>query len=314
MQPSIEVTNLVKKFGSRTAVNGISFTVSVREHEVFGLLGPNGAGKSTTIAMLSNLLTFDEGSIRIAGYDIGKDSARIKPLIGLAPQEVALYPSLSAWDNLVFFGHIYKLKGGFLKKRVQEALALVGLSDRARDILSTFSGGMKRRINIAAALIHSPKILFLDEPTVGIDPQSRNFIFEQVEQLKKYMTIIYITHYMEEAQRLCDRVAIIDEGKIVANDTPKGLMSLLGGGVILTELGAKFSDALFPLIQNITSVSEAMRDSSGLITIKTNDTRHALLELVKLCETHQAEIVSLEVLEQNLESVFLHLTGKRLRD
>ena len=310
--PTIEVTNLVKKYGSRTAVNGVSFTVW--ENEIFGLLGPNGAGKTTTVAMLSSLLQPDEGTIRIAGYDIRKDSARIKPLIGLAPQDVALYPSLSAWDNLVFFGNIYKLKGGLLKKRVQEALALVGLSDRAHDTLSTFSGGMKRRLNIAAALIHSSKILFLDEPTVGIDPQSRNFIFEQIAALKKDMTIIYITHYMEEAQRLCDRVAIIDEGNIVALDTPKGLMSLLSGGVILIELGAQSIDALFVLIQNIPSVVCASRDNGRLITIETKDTRRALLELVKLCEAHQAEIVSLEVLEQNLESVFLHLTGKRLRD
>lgn len=309
---AIEVHNLVKKYGSRTAVNGISFRVQA--NEVFGLLGPNGAGKTTTVAMLSGLLQPDEGTIHIAGFNMQKERARIKPLIGLAPQEIALYPSLSAWDNLIFFGKIYKLKGGFLKKRIQEVLALVGLSERAHDAVSTFSGGMKRRLNIAAALIQSPKILLLDEPTVGVDPQSRNFIFEQVAQLKKGMTILYITHYMEEAQKLCDRVAVIDEGKIIALDTPSGLIRLLGGGVIRIELNEQAVGALLPRIQQVPAVSSASHGIGGLITIETKDTKRALAELIKLCEVCEADIVSMEVLEQNLESVFLHLTGKHLRD
>ena len=308
----IEIIGVVKKYGDRVAVNGVSF--SVQEGEIFGLLGPNGAGKTTTISILATLLPPDGGQVTIGGYDLVRETSQIKPLIGFVPQELALYPTLSAWDNLAFFGRIYGLRGTALKERIAAVLDLVGLRDRARDAVHTFSGGMKRRLNIAAGLIHRPCVLFLDEPTVGVDPQSRNFIFEHIERLKaEGMTILYTTHYMEEAERLCDRVAIMDEGRILALDTPKGLIGLLGGGVIHVGVTADAIEALLPAIHALPHV-RAASSQDGRLKIEIIDARPALLELIVLCSARDVPILSLEVLEPNLESVFLHLTGKRLRD
>jgi len=308
----IEVNGLVKRYGHRVAVNGVSF--SVQEGEIFGLLGPNGAGKTTTISILATLLPLDEGKVSILGYDLVQEADRIKPLIGFVPQELALYPTLSAWDNLAFFGRIYGLRGKLLKERIAAVLELVGLQDRAKDAVRTFSGGMKRRLNIAAGLIHQPRILFLDEPTVGVDPQSRNFIFEHIERLKaEGMTIIYTTHYMEEAERLCDRVAIMDEGRILALDTPKGLIGLLGGGVIHIEVAEENIEDVMHAIRNLPHVRAASSQGRRL-KVETNAARPALLELIELCNARDVPILSLEMLEPNLESVFLHLTGKHLRD
>jgi len=308
----IEIAGLVKKYGDRVAVNEVSF--HVHEGEIFGLLGPNGAGKTTTISILATLLPPDEGQVIISEYDLQRETGRIKPLIGFIPQELALYPALSAWDNLAFFGRIYGLRGMALKERITAVLNLVGLWERAGDAVRTFSGGMKRRLNIAAGLIHQPRILFLDEPTVGVDPQSRNFIFEHIERLKaEGMTILYTTHYMEEAERLCDRVAIMDEGRILALDTPIGLISLLGGGVIHLGTATEAIEDLLPAIRALPHVRDASSQGSRL-KIETSAARPALLELIELCNARDVPILSLEVLEPNLESVFLHLTGKRLRD
>ena len=308
----IEINGLVKKYVDRVAVNGVSFCV--QDGEIFGLLGPNGAGKTTAISILATLLPPDGGQATIGGYDLVRETSQIKPLIGFVPQELALYPTLSAWDNLAFFGRIYGLRGTALKERIVVVLDLVGLRDRAGDAVRTFSGGMKRRLNIAAGLIHQPRVLFLDEPTVGVDPQSRNFIFEHVERLKaEGMTIIYTTHYMEEAERLCDRVAIMDEGRILALDTPKGLIGLLGGGVIHVGVAADAIEALLPAIHALPHV-RAASSQDGRLKIEISDARPALLELIELCSARDVPILSLEVLEPNLESVFLHLTGKRLRD
>ncbi len=317
----IEVNGLVKRYGARTAVDGVSFRVG--EGEVFGLLGPNGAGKTTTISILSGLLPPDGGETSIAGYDLAREANRIKPLIGLVPQELALYPTLGAYDNLAFFGRVYGLRGKVLERRIAEVLELAGLRERAREAVETFSGGMKRRLNIAVGLVHSPRILFLDEPTVGVDPQSRNFIFDHVEKLKSEgMTIIYTTHYMEEAERLCDRVAIIDEGRVLALDTTRALVGLLGGGVIRVGMAAESVEAMLPLMRALPGVSavssvnfnrgETVAD--GRLKIETGEARSALLEVIQLCNARDASVLSLEVLEPNLESVFLHLTGKRLRD
>ncbi len=312
LHPMIEIHDIVKKYGDRVAVNKVSFCV--REGEIFGLLGPNGAGKTTTISILAALLFPDEGQVVIGGYDLGQETSRIKPLIGFVPQELALYPTLSAWDNLAFFGRIYGLRGTALKERIAAVLDLVGLRDRAGDAVRTFSGGMKRRLNIAAGLIHQPRILLLDEPTVGVDPQSRNFIFEHVERLKaEGMTILYTTHYMEEAERLCDRVAIMDEGRILALDTTQALLGLLGGGVIYVRLAGEAVETLLPSILALPHV-QAISAQDGRIKIETKDTHPALQELIELCISRDVAILSLEVLEPNLESVFLHLTGKRLRD
>ncbi|MBP8292833.1 MAG: ATP-binding cassette domain-containing protein, partial [Caldilineaceae bacterium] len=229
-QAILSANHLVKKYGDHTAVNDVSFTIE--EGEVFGLLGPNGAGKSTTIAMLSGLFPPTGGDAAIGGCDVVKQLAQVKHLIGVVPQDLALYPTLSGRENVTFFGQLYGLHGKALRERVDEVLGYVGMTERAKDAVKTYSGGMKRRINLAAGLVNHPRLLFLDEPTVGVDPQSRNHIFESVERLNREqgMTLLYTTHYMEEAERLCHRVGIIDRGKLIALDTPRALIGRLGGG------------------------------------------------------------------------------------
>ena len=310
--PLIEIKGLVKKYGERVAVQGVSF--SIEEGEIFGLLGPNGAGKTTTLSILSTLFPPDQGQVTVIGYDIVREAKEVKRLIGSVPQELALYPTLSAWDNLAFFGRIYGLRGANLKGRIASVLALVGLTDRATEAVQTFSGGMKRRLNIAAGLVHQPRILFLDEPTVGVDPQSRNFIFDHVERLRaEGMTIVYTTHYMEEAERLCDRVAIMDEGRILALDTTKGLIDMLGGGVIYLGLPQASLESLQPAIRALSHVLTVAQEENRF-KIETSNAHLALLELIELCNARNISILSLEMLEPNLEGVFLHLTGKKLRD
>jgi len=218
---------LRKAFGDSTAVDGVSF--SIGEGEIFGLLGPNGAGKTTTIRMLSTVLRADEGDVTIGGSSVSADADAVRKIIGVCPQELALYPELSANDNLVFFGRMAGLGGREAKETARENLETVGLADRAKDKVDNFSGGMKRRVNIAVALMNRPKMLFLDEPTVGIDPQSRNHIFDTVESLRdEGMTVLYTTHYMEEADRLCDRVGVIDHGRLIALGTPRELKARIG--------------------------------------------------------------------------------------
>jgi ABC-2 type transport system ATP-binding protein len=308
----IRVEGLVKRYGPRTAVGGLSFTIGAGE--IFGLLGPNGAGKSTTLSMLATLFAPDEGSITIAGFDAVREPAKVRPLIGFVPQDLALYPALSARDNLVFFGRIYGLRGKDLDVRVDSVLDLVGLKDRAADAVRTFSGGMMRRLNLAAGLVHGPKVLYLDEPTVGVDPQSRNFIFEHVLELRKQgLTILYTTHYMEEVERLCDRAAIVDEGRLLALDSPKRLIQDLGEGLLVVGLPGEVLASLGSSVEALRHVGKvAQRD--GKLHIETKNVNQALLELLDLCGARGIRLTSLEVLEPSLESVFLRLTGKRLRD
>jgi ABC-2 type transport system ATP-binding protein len=308
----IQIDGLVKRYGERAAIDGLS--LSIMEGEVFGLLGPNGAGKSTLIAILTGLIAPDEGSVKVDDLDLKTEPDRIKPLIGFVPQDLALYLTLSARDNLAFFGRIYGLKGRALEDRISWALGLANLSDRARDPVRTFSGGMQRRLNIAVGLIHKPRVLLLDEPTVGVDPQSRNFIFAHVEKLKEEgMTVLYTTHYMEEAERLCDRVAIVDSGKILALDTPSGLVGTLGAGIIRADFSREHAELLAPFIASLPHMISAARDE-GRLTIETRDARLAVAEFIGLCTSHDITMLSLELLQPNLESVFLHLTGKRLRE
>jgi ABC-2 type transport system ATP-binding protein len=314
MAPSviIELKGLVKKYEDRAAVNGVN--LSIFEGELFGLLGPNGAGKSTTLSILATLLDPDGGEVRICGHHLHREAGHIRPLIGFVPQDLALYPTLSAQDNLTFFGRIQGLQGTLLRERVASVLALAGLTDRANDAVRTFSGGMKRRLNIAVGLIHQPRVLFLDEPTVGVDPQSRNFIFEHVEELKAQgMTLLYPTHYMEEVERLCDRVAIMDKGQVLVVDSPKGLIGLLGGGIIYAAFPSDSIESLLPSIQGLPHVRTASPQDARM-KIETTHSNLALLALIDLCSKRNVPILSLEVLEPNLESVFLHLTGKRLRE
>ena len=319
----LEASGLVKKFGDFVAVNDVSFTME--EGEVFGLLGPNGAGKSTTISMLTCLYPPNEGDMRIFGHDVVKDASNVKKLIGVVPQDIALYPTLSARDNLGFFGEMYGLKGRDLKERVATVIDYVAMGERAKDAIKTYSGGMKRRINLAAGLVHSPKLLFLDEPTVGVDPQSRNHIFESVERLNKEqgMAILYTTHYMEEAERLCDRVGIIDRGKIVAMDTPKNLIGMLGGGLIQVGLERE-DEELRKAVSDLSEVRsagfapqvETEDEKSTKVVLKVEARTHAnaaLVQLIQLFNKKDVQMLSLETLEPNLETVFLHLTGKSLR-
>jgi ABC-2 type transport system ATP-binding protein len=313
MPTIVEAVGLTKRYpgASAPAVDAISFTVN--EGEIFGLLGPNGAGKTTLISILSCLAAPDGGSAQVGGCDVVRDQNAVKRMIGLVPQELALYPSLSAHQNLLCFGGLYGLRGAELRANISRVLAMVGLADRANDRVETLSGGMKRRINIAAGLLHSPRVLFLDEPTVGVDPQSRNFIFEGIEALRRAgMTMLYTTHYMEEAQRLCDRVAIIDQGRVIALDTPKTLMNAHGGVVSLAVEGGDADAAARTLaeVEGITGASAA----DGRILVQSQNPAAILGRVVEVATGAGVQIRAVEILEHNLESVFLDLTGRRLRD
>ena len=322
----LEVENLSKNFGERAAVREISFDVA--EGEVFGLLGPNGAGKTTAISMLTGVLEPTAGTARIGGFDILKDPLEVKKLIGLVPQDLALYPTLSARANLLFFGSLYGLRGRELNDRVDDVLEVVALADRQNDPVDKYSGGLKRRVNIAAGLVHHPRLFFLDEPTVGVDPQSRNHIFESVLKLNRErgMTIIYTSHYMEEVELLCNRVAIIDEGKIIALDTIKNLVAMLGGGVV--QVGLRQANQA--VIQQITSLpavravtalpvpipagAEAAPADAALLKIEAVHSQQAVINVIQFLNENNLQMTSLEILEPNLEGVFLHLTGRKLRE
>ena len=336
MPPILEASHLVKKYGELLAVDDVSF--SVEEGEIFGLLGPNGAGKSTTIAMLSGLFRPSAGTARIGGLDVVKDLGRVKQLIGVVPQDLALYPTLTGRENVTFFGELYGLHGKELHQRVDEVLGYVGMVERAKDPVNAYSGGMKRRINLAAGLVNRPRLLFLDEPTVGVDPQSRNHIFESVERLNREqgMAVLYTTHYMEEAERLCARVGIIDRGKLIALDTPRQLIAQLGGGIIRVGVPLQ-DDCVCQGVASLPAVAAANWAVPGLVPVdgdkrvdasspgpaalgrpvlkvEAREGSDALVQVINYLNQRGVPILSLEVLEPNLETVFLHLTGKSLRD
>ena len=294
----ISVEGLRKSFGKNVAVDGVSF--AIEQSEIFGLLGPNGAGKSTTIGMMVGALAPDTGSVRILDTDPSEPGAR--KLVGLAPQALAIYEDLTAEENLRFFGALYDLDSATLRSRTDWALDLAGLGDRRKDAVKTFSGGMKRRLNIACALVHEPKVVFLDEPTVGVDPQSRNYIFDSVEKLRDSgVTILYTTHYMEEAQRLCDRVAIMDQGRVLAMGTVDELIGKYGGdSLVIAELMAPPADpAIF---------GGQLHDSTVRIPSAA-----PFKEVARIAEMG-LEMSSLRIDRPDLESVFLSLTGRSLRD
>ncbi len=321
--PIVEARNLTKRYGDLVAVNDISF--SIQAGEVFGLLGPNGAGKSTAISVMTCLFPPTSGQVSVGGHDVVREADQVKRMIGVVPQDLALYPTLSARDNLIFFGEMHGLGGQTLKQRVDDALACVALSDRAHSPVQTLSGGMKRRVNLAAGLVNNPTMLFLDEPTVGVDPQSRNHIFETVERLNRErgMTVLYTTHYMEEAERLCHRIAIIDHGRIIALDTPRNLIDMLGGGIIHIGM-AQADEALaaaagqLPAVKAATFLPVAPSDdgapSRRVLKVEARNASDALIQVIQLFSDRRADMLSVETLEPNLESVFLHLTGKSLRD
>ncbi len=308
----LEVRALKKAYGKIVAVDGVSLRAG--SAETIGLLGPNGAGKTTTVSMIAGLFPPDSGEVLIDGSPLRGDTDPVKGKIGLVPQNIALYDELTALDNLTFLGALYDLHGAVLKRAIVEALDLVGLSDRAKDKVRTFSGGMKRRLNLAAALLHDPQILLLDEPTVGVDPQSRNAIFDNLETLKKRgKTLVYTTHYMEEAERLCDRIIIIDHGKVIANDTLHGLHRMLPvTNILAIELENTNGFKPEPLLALPEVVSADVRE--GVLRVGVHSlTTGAVVILRWLAENgHAYQHVASE--RPDLETVFLTLTGRSLRD
>lgn len=308
----VEVRDLVKRFGELAAVDDVSF--AIEQGEIFGLLGPNGAGKTTTISMISCLIDPTAGSITVDGNQVATAPGAVKSALGVVPQEIALYPTLSAQENLAFWGQMYGLSGSALKHAVAEALELAGLADRAKERVEKYSGGMKRRINIAAGILHKPKVLLMDEPTVGIDPQSRNHILETVKQLNASgMTVLYTSHYMEEVEYLCDRIAIMDHGKVIASGTLNELRDVVGGMDVVDVKVTEVTDGVLEQVREIDGVKQADR-TDGAIQVLTPSSGSVLGKLVATLECEGAHVTSITVTEPNLESVFLHLTGKSLRD
>lgn len=314
MKNILEVQNLMKDYGNFIAVKGISF--DIREGEIFSLLGPNGAGKTTTISMLSTLYAPTSGDAMIAGHSIVKEPMKVRNTIGVVPQDLALYEDLTARENLMFWGQMYGLNGSSLKNRVDEVLGQIGLMDKAKDRVKTYSGGMKRRVNIGVGLLHKPKVLFMDEPTVGIDPQSRRAILDTVKDLNKQgMTVLYTTHYMEEAEELSNRVGIIDHGELIAIGTQKELTKQVGETETLILHISENDDpiALATAFKSIKEVLEAnVLDHE--ISVITPSAKDVLASVVSKANERGIKIHSIDIREPNLEAVFLHLTGRELRD
>jgi ABC-2 type transport system ATP-binding protein len=308
----LEVKSLIKRYGKLTAIDGVTFRVG--QGETIGLLGPNGAGKTTTVSIIAGLMSPDSGEVLIEGRPVTSDTDPVKLKIGLVPQDMALYDKLSARDNLTFFAALYSLTGAKVKQAIGEALTLVGLSDRAQDKVETFSGGMKRRLNLAAALLHDPQILLLDEPTVGVDPQSRNAIFENLETLKKRgKTLVYTTHYMEEAERLCDRIVIIDHGKVIADDTLQGLHRLLPiSNVIAIELDNV--DGFKP--EQLLTLPEVKSSElqEGTLRVGVRDLPAGANSILQWLAKNGHSYHHVVSERPDLETVFLTLTGRSLRD
>jgi ABC-2 type transport system ATP-binding protein len=305
---AVNVKNLTKKFGNLTAVDGISF--SIEEGEIFGLLGPNGAGKTTTISMLSTLLSPTSGEASVNSFEISKSQDSVRHSIGIVFQDPTLDDELTAYENLDFHGRLYGVPSEVRKKKIIELLNLVELEERKDSLVKTFSGGMKRRLEIARGLLHEPKVLFLDEPTLGLDPQTRNKLWEYIERLnrEKNLTIILTTHYMEEADKLCNRVAIIDHGKIIAIDKPENLKNNIGGDVITIET------------QKATELSKVFnkigpsKAHDGSLTISISHADKKVAGLVELAEKSKIKIDSIMIHKPSLEDVFLYYTGRTIRE
>jgi len=306
--------DVVKKYDTVTTVNHLTF--AIEEGEIFGLLGPNGAGKSTSIHMLSGLLAPTFGEISLSGYSITKHPLEVKRRIGLVPQELAIYEELTARENMNFFAKLYGLRGKLLKERVDEALQFVGLLERANDKPITFSGGMKRRLNIACAIMHRPKLIIMDEPTVGIDPQSRNHILESVRELNRLgSTIIYVSHYMEEVEAICTRIGIIDKGKLLAFGTKEELISQSGQEERLVFDVNRSDESVLREMNEHPGVKQAeMDESCSSIVVLVKQSSSVLQDLLFILQNHHIALRKLTRVEPNLESLFLQLTGRTLRD
>ena len=308
----LEVENLTKKYQDKTVVDHVNF--SLHEGEAYGLLGPNGAGKSTIISMIFGLVRLDEGMVKVAGVDAWQKPLVAKRTLGYVPQEVALYGDLSAKENLMFWGRMYDVNGTPLKHRVEQVLDIVGLTERSGDKVDTFSGGMKRRINIAAALLHEPKVLIMDEPTVGIDPQSRTYILETIKELNAQgITVIYTSHYMEEVEFLCNRIGVIDHGKLIAEGTLQELRSIVGevGQVNFVLRGTR--EGFLDSVRALPQVMQATLQDDRLV-VTSAEPANALAAVAGILAAMGVELQKVDIQEPNLEAVFLHLTGRALRD
>ncbi len=305
----IELKEVSKSYDQIKALNKVSF--SVESGDFFGFLGPNGAGKSTTLNILSTLLKADEGEIIIDGVNIKDDASQIKRKIGFVPQEISLYEELSALDNLTFWGGLYGVSGKDLSDRIDDALNMAGLWDRRKDAIKSYSGGMKRRINIIGSILHDPKILLLDEPTVGIDPQSRNRIFELIEGLNHSgFTIVYTTHYMEEVERLCDKIAILDNGEIVASGTLAELKQMGKKGELL-----QLEVSHLPVkLQSVLIQKYDLSIDGTQLEVKYSKLTDDISSLFAFLKENNVSVNNLKTMQPNLESIFLELTGKNLRD
>ncbi len=309
---SVTIRGLHKSYGDQHALRGID--LEFREGEIFGLLGPNGAGKTTLVYILATLRSFDEGAVTVCSYALPKKSQQVRESVGIVPQELAVYDEFTARRNLLYFGGLYGIPSKTLKERIAQALQLVGLTDHADKRVATFSGGMKRRLNLAAGLLHRPRLLLLDEPTVGVDPQSRHRIFEAIRQLSREvgMTILYTTHYMEEAEDLCDRLAILDHGTLVACDTVPALLRSLGPAVVRIEFEESMPLAESRLLAQpcFSSVSTA----DGVLQVGTEQPEEALRALLEFARQDGLHIRDIQVRPPSLQELFLQLTGSDLRD
>ena len=309
---AIKIDGLTKRFGNFIAVDNIN--INIKEGEIYGLLGPNGAGKSTTIGIMCGLLKPTNGKIEILGVDVTKSMKNQNKLIGLVPQEIALYGELTAYENLKFFGQLYNLKGRELEESIDRVLDFIGLQEVKKKVANTFSGGMKRRLNIGCALIHSPKIVIMDEPTVGIDPQSRNHILQSVKKLNESgVTVIYTTHYMEEVEFICNKIAIIDKGKVIAEGTKEELKNIVSDTNKLV-ISVNYIDKLN--LNNLKSIKgvRSVEIVDGKLEITSSKEINNLNEILMELSKEDIEILGIEKKEINLETIFLALTGRKLRD
>jgi ABC-2 type transport system ATP-binding protein len=315
---AIDVLDLYKDYGDLHALQGV--TLHAEAGEVLALLGPNGAGKSTLISILAGLLEPTRGTAAVMGHSVTGDSQAARASLGVVPQDIALYPDLSARENLLFWGRMYGLRGAPLRARVDEVLELTGLTDRQRDRVSKYSGGMKRRVNIGVALLHRPPVIIMDEPTVGIDPQSRRHIMDNVRELNRQgMTVLYTTHYMEEAAELADHIAIMDQGRLMAYGTHDELVRLVGEQTrvdLTLNVPAATVLAAWRAVEGVSQVDDATGGdaSDGTVSVLVDDSNRVLPRLFEAASAAGARITSIDIQEPNLEMVFLHLTGRALRD
>ncbi|SFB31280.1 ABC-2 type transport system ATP-binding protein [Lentibacillus halodurans] len=309
----IELVDLTKRFKQNEAVKKLN--MFIEKGEIVGLLGPNGAGKSTAISMMSSLVEPTRGDVRFNNKSILKNPAPLRKIVGMVPQEIALYDDLTAEENLQFFGRIYRLKGTELKRKIDEVLEQIGLIDRRKQVVAKFSGGMKRRLNIGVAMLHDPALMIMDEPAVGIDPQSRNYILETVKRLneERQMTVLYTSHYMEEVELLCDRIYIMDQGNLIASGTKEEIKQILSAEKTISIKTNRLNDRFIAMLQENPTINQVIAGESEVVITVPKEV-NMFPKLISLADEAELELNSVNVQNPTLEDVFLHLTGRALRD